>query len=274
MSSAPPLTIAFTGLMVFHRQGNELFEIGILPATNHHLRINTLVDGSTTDSLSITEKQINSSPRIWELEISNPTVQGVSMYMHTGTAFERSLIDRDFRWVMDLESAEFYGEDLKKKMDTHSLRPLLHVPHGEFYTSEKSPELKRRRGGGDFETFGCVAAYVGCDIQSRDEMAVLKAGDEVIFEFRGMPDTTYEVINAPLVYDPADEDHFHHYYHLFTEPVEQFEFKRKVPEGEFLTSLKKSGATETDAPDDAGLMAPRPQLCGAIFLGQRDIPLD
>ena len=281
MSEVSTLTIVFRGLMIFHKdEENDRMEIGILRVHGHIPRVLTIKNGVLA-AVRVFEEEDLKQP-FWELEVTNPVGLGVSTYTNGSVKFERKTHkdDRDFRWIMDLEARDFYNRDLTKEMNTNKLMPVLHVPHGEFYTRLKSPLLLRKEGPGEFEPFGCVAAVTGCDIPFDGGGAELKvAGGSTLFTFKNEPNTIYEITNTPPDVVPPPEqdgrhvggphteatpatqrktegkdsppDHFQHYYDLFPViPSPRFEFQPANP---------------TPGPD--------PALCGKGMLGKRTNPL-
>lgn len=256
------LTIIFRGLMVFRQQGNDAdshFEIGIVPVPGpdhppHHIehipRISTFVNGAL-ESVKIL-KGVQTSHRVWHLEVDGPDTAGVSKDQQ-GATFNRTNhpFDRDYRWLMDLEdNTEFYGP-LVGKIDTGKLKPVIHIPNGVFYTRLRSVnQLREKDGVSGQEDFGRVASAIACDINLTGAGAKLKTDAGVqIFNFKAEENTLYDFANTPPdTHVPApsvNEDHFQHYYDMFTTRVPKFHFKEPNPDP-----------------------APRPALCGATGLGQ------
>lgn len=197
------LRIVFRGLMVFHKttiNGIECFEIGVLPATEHFLRINTIRSENRVAVCSIEPED-----SILRLDVPNP--KGVTTFTDGGKPFVRrgdlasgtqESNPEHFGWMVDLEGEEFYDKDLTDKTNTNILMPVFLIPDGQFLTSAKSPELQRKKGNGEFEKFGCIASDMACDIQLEGDEAVLQKPDgQVVFRFKKEPDTSYEIVNTP-----------------------------------------------------------------------------
>lgn len=207
------LTIAFRGLLVFHRmeqKGESWFEIGFLfgeDIPHHHPRIN-IYRNSVLDRIFYLEEHIDPDYPLWRLVVDNPIGGGVSTY--TPGPFNRKMYpdEKDFRWIMDIESEEFYNEDLTRKLNTRRLLPILRVPHGVFYTRLKSVDLKRFKDGSEEKAFGCAAAVIGCDIPLLGGGARLMEEDRhnptPIFRFRPEPNVVYEFANTPPDGVPPD----------------------------------------------------------------------
>jgi hypothetical protein len=254
------LTIAFRGLMLFRQQGSgagSFFEIGILQATDHILRINTVKNG-ILDSVLVAQ-DLQPGHRIWRLEVDKPTDSGVSTETQ-GVTFDRKshTFERDFRWLINLDdNTEFYGQ-LAGKINTALLSPVLRIPHGKFYTRLKSHALKRTMDGvsGEENPFGFIAAAIACDIEVTGGAARLVLDDPphvqvADFEVDPSGNTLYEIVNTPpdphMMMPGMDEDHFQFYYNMFTVNVPKFHFQERA---------------QDTAP------APSPALCGGAGLGQ------
>lgn len=239
------ITIVFRGLMVFHfddRVGDKarFCEVGFLPAEGHQLRINTMRNHN-----EIASENLKPADAIWELYTKDP--KGISIHTD-GQPFTRLTHsdERDFRWLVDLEGPEFYNEDLTNQVNTSILMPVLHIPSGELYTSDRSKHnLQRAKGDGEAEEFGKIAVDTGCDITTEgDEVTLVnRDSDEAIFTFKAEPNTTYEIVNTPPgppsgtpgasdhvhpaggSLTPEQRDHFQNYYKLFKDRrVERFQF--------------------------------------------------
>jgi len=287
------ITIVFRGLMVLHKQADTM-EIGFVdalhnasdehvhagPSTNHadhpavHVpRILTTKDGVLSAIFDLRNRPELGTVRDWTLVLDDPDVAsrssaGASLFQNLtfgrtsaglGTNFER-----DFRWITDLEGSDLHNRDLSLDINTRQFLFVLYVPHGEFYTRLRSPQLKRRQLGPPQvdSFFGPTAAVVGCDIPIGDDGTVkLMAGGSsgaTIFTFVPDEGTVYEISNGPPdvpVEEPLSIDapgHFHMYYDkLFRRPYrDQFDL-----------------LMDDRAP------APDPTLCGVVYLGKRQDPL-
>jgi len=254
------LTIIFRGLMIFRQQGSgagSRFEIGIVPVPGpdqppHHIhhvpRISTFKNG-VLDAVKIVEG-LHPTHRIWRLDVDGPTTVGVSKEQ-AGTTFDRTVhpFSRDYRWLFDFEdNVEGYGP-LVGKLDTSKLMPVIHIPNGVFYARLKSHVQLRTKDGEPEKPFGRVAAGMGCDITLTGAGASLVVADTgvEIFPFTAEENTLYDFANTPPDTHPfsPNEEHFLHYYEMFTASVPKFHFRQ--------------------SPLDP---APSPALCGEAGLGQ------
>jgi hypothetical protein len=256
--------------MVFRQQGagaGSFFEVGIVHVEHlmppHHiphiLRIITYKNG-VPDTVKVVQDEVNTKPRLWRLDVTNPVTPGVRKDQQ-GATFNRMQHphDRDYRWLVDLEdNTEFYGP-LNGKLDTSVLKPVLRIRNGLFYTRLKShPQTRRKDGVPGKPPFGRAAAAIGCDIElNNGGSATLRFDNtgEDIFDFAIDPsgNTLYEIVNTPPdTHVPGTgEEHFICYYDMFTAAVPKFHFEAQ------------------------GLLAPGPSpaLCGATGLGQFPNPL-
>lgn len=266
MPDTTTLTIVFRGLTVFRKNREESqMEIGILTDDGHVPRISTIQNGVLSKVFDLRRIPAfdNKDSFNWRIQIDG-LEPNASIYTNGSIGFNRQTHpdDRDFRWIADLESSEFYGRDLTAELDTSLLFPIVQVPYGEFYTRLKTVHLKRTRGTNPTEDFGCLGGVTGCDIELPvDATAKLIAVDDgsEIFRFKNAPNTIYEFANSPpdvdvhmgMVMAGHQPDHFQHYYDLFRDPnVERFVFSEPNP-----------------AP------SPDPALCGGANLGDRQGPL-
>ena len=283
-------TIVFRGLMVLHKHGDTM-EIGFVDALynssaahdhnghseNHgdhdghgavHIpRILTTKNGVLSSILDLRNRPELGTVRNWDLVVTNPVVTEAQLlqdtpFVRTSTASGVSF-DRDFRWITDLEASDLHDRDLSLEINTRQFLLVLYVKNGLFYTSLKSPVLRRKRlNQTQRELYGPTAAVVGCDIEVADGGSVkLMAGGpngSTVFDFDLDEGTVYEISNGPPdvpVEEPSSLDapgHFHMYYDkLFKFPCpDQFDL-----------------LTDDQAP------APDPTLCGVTYLGRRVDPL-
>jgi hypothetical protein len=105
-----------------------------------------------------------------KIEAVKPVGRGVSTF--TGSVWD-PVGDQgdaeDFRWVMNLQGERFHGEYLKLNQGTGAtlLRPKVTIPHGIFYTKEKTSVAFRRFRRPNFEPrvpIGKIADILGADI--------------------------------------------------------------------------------------------------------------
>lgn len=251
----PTISIVFRGLLVLNQhevEGSPSMEIGILEAHEHVPRIMTFRNGVREETQLL---DMGNPAKLWRLVVDNPVGAGISL-RQTGSFNRLAGTGRedDFRWIIDLENAEFpYGDiDENFQLKRNALKHVIQIPAGEFYTRLKSPELARSENEGVPVDFGAIAGVIGCDIQVRSGGAKLiwADGEPPIFEFSSDPKVMYEIANAPADIETEPVDHFHHYYDIFkNEPPKKYGFERKVV-------------------GEAGPPGPNPALCGKIFLGE------
>lgn len=264
------IEITFEGLMIFHKEAGNRYEIGILKpevAPGHKFQI--LVDEKPID---LTRYKVKS----WILEITGrpgskgPTLRNVG---HNNTRLMDSQVGQyDFSWSVDLESKEFHGHELKLR--PNKLWPIIHLPDGDFYTKYKSPFLDRKQDGGAFSRFGFVAETTALEINlQQGEELVLKesnTGPEGVILRLGYDSHphTVDIHNSPIGSVSSGPSHFKMYYQLFTGVAESQKFDFRFN-------------PETPAP--ASAFNPYPVLhiawvgslpCGAALLGTRTTPLE
>jgi hypothetical protein len=286
-------TIVFRGLMVLHKHADTM-EIGFVnglfdPSQEHHEdvapahaghgdthadhtahyggihipRILTTKKGVLSSIFDLRNRPELGKVRNWSLVVKDPIDTEVKLSITPGSVFDRrspvSVDERDFRWITDMEADDLHGRDLSLDINTRQFLLVLYVHNGLFYTSLKSPVLRRKRlNPTRVEQYGATAAVIGCDIEFHPGGGVkLMAGGEdgsIVFDFDHDGDTVYEISNGPPdvpVEDPTSLDapgHFHMYYDkLFKD--------RRHDQFDLLA--------EDRAP------APDPVLCGVTFLGKR-----
>jgi hypothetical protein len=281
MPSPSTLTIVFRGLLVFHEdQRNNRMEIGLLPAEqhNHIPRIMTIKNGVLFSTKPLTD-EIPGRDRKWLFKPDRPVGDGPYLRKSGREPMRRLThgVESDFRWIIDIESREFPYGDLTEAIDTTRLKPLMYIPNGEFYTRLRSTKLRRLQDGADPKPFGCVAGAIGCDITLEGNVVDLidTGTGDTIFQFMVEPNTIYEFSNTPpdteaykrpegdkgtgghlSHVEAGHDDHFLNYYDLFQHPggVPKFSFEEE--------------------PLFGGPPGPNPALCGEVYLGERETPLD
>ncbi len=268
MLTEQSLTIVFRGLMVSHlvsqqNAQSQFLEIGVLPSTGHSLRIH-IMDEASEDPVQIIplDDIVKSTSRRWHLEVIEPIKEGVSLYTNGAADFDRMTHpdEKDYRWIIDLEGKDFYQDGLDGSINTAKFDPILRIPHGTFYTNEKSQQLKRKEGRDEFKNFGSVAADIGCDIQLKgEEVLLLDEDGREIFRFKKEPGTFYEFVNTPPDHSHHGHelpfaDHFQLYYEILPANLERFVFEENSQ------GSKPPG--------------PRPQLCGKVFMSQMTEPFN
>jgi len=266
--------------MVMHRdEENNCMEVGMLvldQKEGHIPRILTYRNGVLDGVNKITESDLMEP---WVLKVDMAVGSGPSMYTNGSIRFDRETHPdpRDFRWIMDLEARDFYNRDLSREMLKGILKPILQVPHGEFYTRLKTRPMKRKNQQTNVEEdFGCVASATACDIVLTGKSAELrkKSGGRV-FTFKVEPNTTYELSNTPPDVGHVHEMAPHTGEHPHTapttppaaaaRPADHFQFYYKLFPQAFAPKFEFGPPDAEPAPD--------PFLCGVTAMGKRSAGL-
>jgi hypothetical protein len=168
--------ISFDGLIGFCicRRDDYRCEMGMVQAEDHDpLMSITMIHPNGTKTRIFKDRRLLRHEPI-RIEALTPVKKGVSIFK--GSVFDAPADHgdpEDFRWVMDLQGDLFHKEHLKLKQGTGDelLRPKITIPHGIFYTQDKTAV--------QFERFklpnqnpvpiGKVADRVGADILSNFE---------------------------------------------------------------------------------------------------------
>ena len=284
-------TIVFRGLMVLHKHA-EAMEIGFVDAlyneaangnhdpngnaaadhADHHHethipRILTTKDGVLSSIFDLRNRPELGTVRNWSLEVTNPTPPASGITLRQLMPFDRTRPDfgdaKDFRWITDMEAHDLHDRDLSLEINTRQLLFVLYVPQGTFYTQLRSPvQRKKRRNRANADSYGPIAAAVGCEINFDAGGGVkLMAGGprgSTVFNFDHDEGTVYEISNGPPDV-PADEpvpldaqNHFHMYYDKL---------------------FKISPRDRFDLLSDDEAPSPDPTVCGVTYLGKRQNPL-
>jgi hypothetical protein len=272
MSDEGTLNIMFRGLMVGHlvtqTHGESFYEIGVLPAEGHHLRIHTIMEGEDTpvSVFNLDNFTGPSRPRRWELKVDAPAREGVQLRKNAEEPPDRvnSTDEDDFRWIIDLDAPDFYPDltapGVVGILDTAQLRPLLRVYHGEFFTSEKATVLRKHGSDTRFTPFGSVAANTGWEIEIEEGgVHLVDEAGKTIFSARSQPGVSYEFVNAPPEPFIVPDDHHHH-------PHDHFQFYYNIFPTNLPKGVDKFQFQEFPPPPPGS----RPHLCGKVFLSKSD----
>jgi hypothetical protein len=229
-TAQPTATLIFRGLIIFQPDSERrYFDVGILNAPEHELRIE--VRENSPDGVSVSSvplPSIRSKGLIWSLEFANS--QGVTFYQSEPFDRNRDVGDeKDSRWLVDLEGAEFYHRQLPVKSDQLSL--VLRMTGGEFYSKKRTLPLMRKEGDGKFHYFGRVTDELATDINLADGDLVLRSreGTEIL-RLKQKPSTTYEVVIENAFVGEhrmaSSLNHFQYYYGVLEEPpTARYEFR-------------------------------------------------
>jgi hypothetical protein len=300
-SRSATIEVTFEGLMVFHKEQGDRYEVGILStaaAPGHEFHI--MIDGKDVDFA-----QPSSPAEKWILEIRKVTggpseVGGGRTILrskgHSGRLKDNVFGQWDFDWAVDLESNQFHDRPLD--LIPGQLTPIIHLPYGELKTKYKTPMVQRQKGKkGTFLDFGFVTETTELDVQLRvDEEMVLRVAnpEKVIFKRAFGTFRRVAISNArpsePHASDsksksgrlsrqsnnvdlckpgnePEPPSHFTLYYNLFKgiEDGEKYDFKVKCPL-DFPFNVYPIDMKSMDY--HKAWIGSMP--CGKILLGQRD----
>jgi hypothetical protein len=219
-----------------------VYEIGFVRAEGHDFTICCKVvdkNNRTIEEFKVTPPEEG----VWSLEIHRraPDVElfidenvkfdrvSLSEQCLSGKISEEDPIRMDFRWILDLEGAEFPEHPTTLDLKPNTLRPIIQFPHGIVY-NEALGDIKVARSFKknnpdekiNPEPFGVVSDIIGIDIDAKpDDLLVLrnvKTG-EGIFRFR-IEEGREVRININNI--PPDRglrhlvSHFHFYYSVFS----------------------------------------------------------
>ena len=251
----PTINIAFRGLLVLNDvQGRTRYmEIGVLEEKHAHVpRIMTFRNGVREETMLL---DLDGNRQVLQLMVDDPATTGITLREDAGQ-FNRMAnppSDEDFRWILDLENAEFPYVDIEKnfKVNRTKLKRVVKITSGEFYTRLKSSVLRRSENGGTPVDFGAVGGVMGLAIPVNSGGAkLLNPAGDALFTFSSDANVMYEFANSPADTETTPVDHFHHYYDIFQQqPGKKFSFEKK--------------------PQGGGIgPGPNPALCGKIFLSK------
>jgi len=197
---APPTSVVYVeldGLMVFHKNGDE-YEVGVVGqsiAADHTFSI--LMDGRPVKTPAELQALI-SKGNSWRLEVINASsgqanpkdIKPVEIG-HPDPLHDTFSGQNDFSWVIDF--GKFHGKTPTLKPGL--LKPIIHMSHGTIYTKYKIERIDRkRRNGGNTETYGFIAATVGLDVP-------LHSGEELVLR---LEDGTKEKVFPPVPFTGKD----------------------------------------------------------------------
>jgi hypothetical protein len=166
---SPNIHIVFMGLFaICNNDDTGQCEVGAFNlSADHFLRV--LVWENDQLVQDWTGHAITLARRAYFLYDQSPEKRGVHFF-HPTSPFKRdSGHEKDFRWIVDLESSEFYGpangrRRLTKLGDT--VKPRFTVNNGVFYTQQRTRCTFQRQNtaGGSVIPMGLIASAIGLDI--------------------------------------------------------------------------------------------------------------
>ena len=273
-------TITFTGLLVFRRDDNEKYEVGILRARDahepHFLQIAYGVKGDppTTIPHEDLEQIIKDKNVAWALEVDGGT--GMQIQAKPTKPADRKHPqpgDRDLGWIINIENDEFHNGQLKRT--EKALQPVIQLTQGTLFTSCKTDSVVTIQGT-FARVFGFIAGGIGLEIDtSQGQQPVLSYKDQQgktveILRLKDTDKKSYEVSisNAPEPGVQIKENHFHLYYDKLFKQVdhaERFDLKLLFPSEE-----PPKGERCEDTSEGPPLPTPNPFKCGGILVEKGD----
>jgi len=174
-SRTPFVTGFFAGLFGFcyddTNSGDRFIDVGIHPGAGGH-EFEILIYRKTGPDCVLVKKY---KPRSNDLEFGLRTSGPGPSVFQTDGPFDRNRTgtpyDYDFRWLPDLDSADFYPENYQK---FSRYRTKIKVTHGTFYTrmhtlsTFKLVDADRRDCDTEIRDFGHVALYMAVAIDTQN----------------------------------------------------------------------------------------------------------
>jgi hypothetical protein len=299
--------IRLDGLMIGQflkdeNDGKPFCEIGVLSNAKGH-KFTVCYEVAAVDG--ITGKNVDlPGGDIWELGIEGaepdvePFLSNVAPNRLNGPPEGASTLERqDFRWVLNLESADFPQHPESVVLRDDQLKPKIRIKNGIVFNQQLIQKpLMRLLNGGAPEEFGVASDELGINLDPKPgQEVVLKNADTGIDIFR-IPVKEGEKVsifinNVPPGPPSGNHFHFHMYYGALEVPADrQYDFRVKevdpVPAHDPGGHEEHGGGNPHDHnPDSAGAAAnpdPVPEgefqcgggsggsgapLCGLVFKG-------
>lgn len=195
LRSTESVKLVFTGLMAFwtNTAGECVVGFHSQASTQHRHELEIRIFTKQGDVCPTTPEVIPVSPQTTlSLVVTDPDLFTSAVFYQPDLKEDGTKQDGDFRWVPNLEGAEWYYKSLTRKQGAYS--PTLVVPNGLFYTIEKTASTFRRQKPEGVEVLevGSIADYVGANIYLKQTgkvelkidaaTKVLKAGANVKHE--------------------------------------------------------------------------------------------
>jgi len=172
----PGIRMLFAGMMVFTykgRQGRVVFHTG----TPHHNLEIVAYEKGTPCVQKLRKEGANIPPRV---DLISPGADDVQ-YFQSGDPdnFDRKIWDnKDFRWLLDLEGPETYGNRDFDRTEDKGFNKKLHVKTGTFYTYQRTNSTFKTDVGSLMCSEFSVARIMACDIR-------IPAGQTFVFKVGG-----------------------------------------------------------------------------------------
>ena len=181
-SLTPFVTGFFAGLIGFcyddSQSGNRFIDVGFHPGAGGHRFEIFIYKKTASDCVLVKQYTPRSNSLEFGLRSSGP---GPSVFQTNGT-FDRNRIgspyDYDFRWLPDMDSADFYPENYQKNA-RYPIR--LKVTDGTFYTrmhtlsTFKLVDADRQDCETEIRDFGHVALYMAVAIDTQSTVFLTEA---------------------------------------------------------------------------------------------------
>lgn len=181
----PDVELHFQGMMgLFINDNRPYCELGILSEVpGHPLEVRVLRRAIKGDEEIIREYNEETLKDLFSLNVRNAPNEGIRLFRPEGQVrFDRKQDkgdDNDFRWALDFEGPEVYGEPVE--LDLAGLRSVFTINNGLFFTLKKSDDELVMIEENQKDVLGRVALAIGAYIHLGDE-------GEAIFEHGGDSD--------------------------------------------------------------------------------------
>ncbi len=209
ITNTPPsltsVTAIFSGLMGFsYDQASQECKVGFHPGDGHHeLDVKIYQYRKYPDCSQIfppppLPKRIKKITLKVLDQSGNPTGKPVDFFETKDEPFDRfSGNANDFRWLPDLDSADFYPEGYSKNSGHFSA--TLHVKNGTFYTYLRSNSTFKLVDADDasheLRRFGHLARYMAAAIDVKDNNYLsLQINDETPFKLEPAAGYYYQIL--------------------------------------------------------------------------------
>lgn len=148
------VSLAGVALVCINQAEKKRCEVGIISCPGHQPVLDiqkiTLERGTgAPTSSSLVKHRLNLDADIW-ITVHKSETEGVSFHEKPGpfSRFQGEDDEKDFRWALDLEGAEFHERRLEmrrlaEKSDT-ALRPMIFISDGILYTEKRTDEMLAR----------------------------------------------------------------------------------------------------------------------------------
>ncbi len=280
-------TITFEGLMVFHKDTADLYELGILNAhlMGHHVPLHEFQIKITPDPTdgpgpwqrgpAELDRLLRASDR-WSLEVKD-----ASGSVEVGIDADESLPDRKsktggdnrFGWIVNLESSEFHKPTRPLARQTGQFKPIIRLSKGHLYTYCMTGGVNVVQNGNSRD-FGFMAGLLALDIDTSAGQTVALKLDGSGTEVFALPaGTSYRVEITNITPQPALQSHFHAYYQMIFRGVpanQRFDFTNQegvphpdqCPTGAIAKTLSR-----------VTILSTFPYRCGGLLINAGGEPL-